>query len=372
MRVDLVEFLCCPLCDEPVYLTSIATRFELDGCEHVVDGVLTCTEQHRFPVLDEVPRLLDRSFWSEQEIAAVSDFADGSSRTVEPETIDEPTAIGLIRETLARQYGIGPGSNERSRARARSHADYLVAEYLGHNKRKYARILSRVGTRPETILDVGGSLPGLIRCLADEFQPSTAVLADLAIQHARVFKTADRRIGLVRADAQRLPFRRASFDLVVSAFLLEHVPDWKSALRSISATGREIFVAYGPNRWFPFEIGHLNAPLANTLPRRFGKYAAYAWLNATGQRRSLAWIDDFLSRMTYISSRAFRSECRGLGLASENLFVPMVEQVIGDTAAPPSGLRSLARSWPALSRVGARALVSLGMEPQVYYYLARP
>lgn len=83
--------------------------------------------------------------------------------------------------------------------------------------------------------------------------------------------------GLVAAAGERLPFADASFDVVFSNEVLEHVQDDRAACREIArvlrAGGRAVIFA--PNRWYPFEThgiywrGHYhfgNKPFVNWLP----------------------------------------------------------------------------------------------------------
>jgi hypothetical protein len=133
--------------------------------------------------------------------------------------------------------------------------------------------------------------------------------------------------------------------------------------------GTQSFIAFGPNRWFPFEIGHLNAPLAGTLPKPLAAYVTYAWLKLVRQPRELRRIREILDGMTYVSSRAFRKECRRIGITAENAFARFVGAVAADDAAPVTGSRRLIKTWPRVTRVMAQLVAATGFEPQVYFFL---
>lgn len=369
MNRELVARLACPVCLDTIEVESCRTVFEIRGNDHIDEGTLVCSSGHRFPIISEVPRLVSPELFSREEREALKRPEAQTPRCITPASVKETVAVDRIRESVWAQYD---KTNSASAARGLSHATYLAAEYEGTNKRKYVRLLTGLGVRPTTILDVGGSLPGFLRRLSGEFQPRLAVVADLAIEHADAFKSPDRAIDLVRANAECLPFKPQSFDLVVSAFLLEHVPHWKKGLASMTEVGNELLIAYGPNSWFPFELGHLNSPLAGTLPKPLAKYVAYAWLNALGDQRSLESIERIIDGMSYFSSRAFRRHCRYLGLEAVNVFTRLVDEVVNDAPADAKGLQKVIRSFPGLTRALAEILEATGFEPQVYHFLRRP
>ncbi len=82
---------------------------------------------------------------------------------------------------------------------------------------------------------------------------------------------------LVQAACEQLPFPEATFDVVLSNEVLEHVHDDRAAAREIARVlrpgGRAVIFA--PNRWYPFETHGVywrgryyfgNKPLVNWLP----------------------------------------------------------------------------------------------------------
>jgi hypothetical protein len=176
----------------------------------------------------------------------------------------------------------------------------------------------------------------------------------------------------VRADAQNLPFPDRAFDLVVSAFLLEHVPNWRRAASEMMRVGAACFIAFGPNRWFPYEVGHIDAPLAGTLPKPLAKYVAFAWLWLTHQGRSLKRIEESLAEVTFISSLSFRRHCRRQSRSPVNLLPSLVEAVVRDRQAPPTAMRRIVQRLGAVAPLCAQALAGAGLEPQMYYFIPPP
>lgn len=80
-------------------------------------------------------------------------------------------------------------------------------------------------------------------------------------------------------DACAIPYRDASFDLVFSNSLLEHVPDWRRVLAEVSRVLEPggVFVMYTTNRTCP-------------LQQEVNHFPFYPWLPDPIQRRVLAWI----------------------------------------------------------------------------------
>lgn len=386
MREDLVEILKCPETGAPLELVSVGEWFELEsdpeGTRHVVDGLLLARGgvPYCYPILDEIPRLVPRRFLNDEEKVYLEEKGQPEDpprgpaewsveRRIEPEIVTQEDLEADIRARMERQYQLTETSPAQSRQRCEGEIRYMSAEARGTNKLKYVELLEPYLGRVGTLLETGGNFPGLTRSLAEKYGPRRAVVANIQILFPKAFKTADRSIAAVRADVQALPFRDRSFELVVSGFMLEHVPDWRAGLRCMMDVGERVFLAFGPNKWFPFEVGHINAPLAGTLPSPFDAWVSWAWLAAIGRRRPLHRVKEILGEVFHVGSGAFEREARRLGGKTRNLFPELVEVIIRDQKAPRTGPRKLLKSWPRLAGLAARALTVVGMEPQIYYLI---
>lgn len=95
----------------------------------------------------------------------------------------------------------------------------------------------------------------------------------------RALEARQRVASVVSADGERTPFRSASFDLILSHEVLEHMANDRLAVeemaRLLRPGGR--MVVFVPNRGYPFETHGVywrgryhfgNIPLVNYLPRR--------------------------------------------------------------------------------------------------------
>lgn len=82
----------------------------------------------------------------------------------------------------------------------------------------------------------------------------------------------------VAGDGRRLPFADASFDVVFSNSVIEHVGDAASQhefAREVARVGRSYWVQT-PNRWFPVEQ-HLLTPFIHWLPKSWQRRLVPRW-----------------------------------------------------------------------------------------------
>lgn len=151
-------------------------------------------------------------------------------------------------------------------------ADSVAVRIAGMMRRRmYARFLASTRvSADERILDVGAtsdeSYPS--SNYLERWDPHRARIIALGIDDARHLEVLCQGVRVVRGDGRRLPFADASFDVVHSSAVLEHVGS-RSAQRAFLAellrvAKRAVFVTT-PNRWFPVEF-HSVLPLVHWLP----------------------------------------------------------------------------------------------------------
>jgi len=92
--------------------------------------------------------------------------------------------------------------------------------------------LERQAVHARAILDVGCGAGANLELLAERFPDAALQGVDVEREPLR-FCRADRRLPVSQADAARLPFADASFDLVTALDALEHFADDASALREV-------------------------------------------------------------------------------------------------------------------------------------------
>jgi ubiquinone/menaquinone biosynthesis C-methylase UbiE len=114
-----------------------------------------------------------------------------------------------------------------------------------------------VGGRPSDIVDLGTGTGTLARAMIRRWPAARVTAVDLSDEMLRAAqRTADAELGpaasarlaLQQAPADRLPFRDGSFDLVVSSFVLQLVPNRQAVYREVARVlrsgGRFAFVTW--------------------------------------------------------------------------------------------------------------------------------
>jgi SAM-dependent methyltransferase len=149
-----------------------------------------------------------------------------------------------------------------------------------------ARLLGDV--RGRTVLEVGCGAAQAARWLVSQGAVVTAF--DVSLGQLHQARELDRRTGiavrrLVQADAQRLPFADASFEVVVSAFgAIPFVADSAGTMREVARVlrpgGRFVFSTTHPLRWaFPDDPG----PAGLTVRQSYFDRTPYVEEDASGQ-----------------------------------------------------------------------------------------
>lgn len=121
-----------------------------------------------------------------------------------------------------------------------------------------ARLLSRleyIKLQPEAVLDLGAGTGLLSKALQDRYKKSRVVALDFALPMLK--KVRRHRVGLLRkldcicADAVRLPFADASFDLVFSNLMLQWCQPAEDYFREIRRVlrpdGLFMLTSFGPD-----------------------------------------------------------------------------------------------------------------------------
>lgn len=142
-------------------------------------------------------------------------------------------------------------------------------------ERRLAMILEAAGERAVgRVLDDGCGIGIYLERLAERAQAAIGVEFD----GERAADAGRRGLAVACAAGEGLPFPSASFDLVLSHEVLEHVTDDRraviEAVRVLKPGGR--IIVFAPNRGYPFETHGViwrgkyrfgNVPLVNYLPR---------------------------------------------------------------------------------------------------------
>jgi len=366
MQPWLLEFLACPCCrvgalrvdrrDEVCFVDPV-NRLE----EVLVTGILHCANcQEDFPVLEESPRLLPPSQMSREERAHVTGTA-GRPRIGGAAIQRSATDLDrLIEQAIRDDYGhpaSGPGLRRLQQDLA------YQRRYESSRIYQMAWLRRALAADPRVIVDVGGGRGGNLHAARSAMSFEYGIVADLNPRWPPMFQCGARRLAYIRADATRLPLRERCADLVISSFLLEHVKDWRTVVDEVARVGKAAFIAFGPNRSFPVEFGHLDAPLAHSLPPALGAAAAYLWGRVSGDRRSYGRYAEILGGMSYISSREYYRFCRSRAIPCRSVF----DHILREWATGgSSGMRAFLGRRPGLTGRLARFFHRLHLEPNIY------
>src|SRR5262245_31291243 len=149
---------------------------------------------------------------------------------------------------------------------------------LRSRRRKLRLFLDSMRPSAETtVLDVGvdevgfGAPGGEAGCgthnFFEELYPWPGRITALGLHDGAAFRAAYPHVPYVQGDACALPFADASFDVVFSNAVVEHVGGedrQREFVREALRVGRHVFLTT-PNRWFPLEV-HTRLPLVHWLP----------------------------------------------------------------------------------------------------------
>lgn len=118
-------------------------------------------------------------------------------------------------------------------------------------------ILNQIASNSKRIIDLGCGEGTRLSLLKTE-SSSKLVGVDISSTALKIAKKAHKNIEFIEADLEKLPFKDEEFDLVYSAYVLEHISDpnkvVNEAVRVLSEKGYLILIApnYGaPNRCSP-------------------------------------------------------------------------------------------------------------------------
>jgi SAM-dependent methyltransferase len=153
---------------------------------------------------------------------------------------------------------------------------------LRSRERKLELFLDELQPTPETtVLDVGadelgfgeGDGCGTLNFFEERY-PWPERITALGLHDGSAFRERYRHIPYVQGDACALPFADASFDVVFSNAVIEHVGARARQRKLVSEAirvGRRVFITT-PNRRFPIEV-HTRLPLVHWLPEELAHRA---------------------------------------------------------------------------------------------------
>lgn len=139
-------------------------------------------------------------------------------------------------------------------------------------RRMYHRFLKATQIEAQdTLLDVGATSDKSYASsnYVEAWYPYKSKITAVGIDDATFLEALYPGLAFVQADGLELPFEDASFDVVHSSAVLEHVGSHRNQTRLIAECARvarkSVFLTT-PNRWFPVEF-HTSLPLVHWFPK---------------------------------------------------------------------------------------------------------
>lgn len=277
-----------------------------------------------------------------------------------------PEAVAAWRHWLAVapdrthfNYQVADDDLERHMAEANAVSDATVG-----------RLAAQIGSlRPRRILEIGCSTGFKAAALRRRFPEAEVHGIDIDDAAVALGEVLWPELDLDVAQAERLPYPDASFDLVVCLTTIEHVADVGATIaelaRVLAPTGLALLEA--PNYLWPVEphLGILVPPLA---PKPVMRLCAVL----QGQGRHRNYVDHLKLVHPGWLERLFRAH----GLDWDNLAAEKLAQALGGAASGVVAYRRLARVAGWLGRLGlapllARTMAGLRLYPSVMYRLRR-
>jgi uncharacterized protein YbaR (Trm112 family) len=382
MRLSFIPMLQCPICrkgelESPHASVKIMIPDEGQAEEYIQDGILECRRcKAVFPVINRIATLLPESLMTETEKGFLANYdRSRGTKTVKfvplsPEARLERIKAFLLQHEFYREESY---PDEKSRAWIRNSVDYEVNQAV--LKDKYIASLShKLKKRPEAILDIGGGQGGTLVCFKRHFNPACAFLLDMDDRFTPIAQLRDETINIIRGDATNMPFKPKVFGLTISNGCLEHVRNWQAMLAEIRRTGVETYLSYIPNGSFPWEIGHLSAPLVPLLPKSLARRICRGWHVLLNNKQYTYELIDHLLNITYfVPSRRFAKQCRRLKIDAANMFSWYTIEASKTAYHHTYGryIRFLGRH-PFILKLFTGTAMALHLEPIVHYYLYHP
>lgn len=196
------------------------------------------------------------------------------------------------------------------------------------NRRWNEAITDLVDSKPKKILEIGCGTGILTRHLLVKFQEASVLSFDLSKEMAGI--AAQKNPGKVFvADAERIPLKGNSFDLIVARGVLHHLPRLEKVLKEVSRLLKKngVFIFSEPNNFNPmFRLyrkfgrkhrGYYPKKLTNILKKNelvvvsesyFGLFTfpfALPDLFKIGSRSKRLWFINFLTRVDILIEKSF-------------------------------------------------------------------
>lgn len=230
MRVRLLDLLCCPDCRKELQLLNFA---EVDG--EITDGVLFCENEHFFPIVGGIPRMLSNSFadhWPSTKEKAPTPLPAALENIITRLDLNSP-AVTFDSATKANFSNEWDNHVIGDRTWTMELSDRVEWFFLDPVRIPPGELSGKL------LLDAGcgnGSQSVAYTAFGLEVVAvdlSTGLEKGYAYRNKHEGAKPD-NVHFVQADLQKPPLKEDSVDIIHSAGVLHHTPDTEKTFRMLS------------------------------------------------------------------------------------------------------------------------------------------
>lgn len=225
MKRWLQDILTCPVCGNNLSIEV----FEGSDTE-ISEGILLCQCERWYPIIDDIPRML----WG----AHRGDYTEFISRhkqliTKYPSVDDaqQTTTSKQVRKTYLTIWDKFPDFGINDEGKQAFYDKWMAQKLgLGSTDELYSFFSSK-----KVILEIGVGSGQKLKMMA-EHTDGKLVGIDLTSSVEHAFKNTREmaNVAVIQADLFALPFKKESFDFIISDGVLHHTPDTRQAFLSIA------------------------------------------------------------------------------------------------------------------------------------------
>lgn len=377
MHEILIKFLSSSCCKKDLLLDKkkvIVKSTTSDSFHDVVEGILTCSGCFKtYPIINAIPRLCNDLWNSElEEMKRIRKTEGAVILNENRKDLTNPETYNQIEKIVREKWNIKQDASNYIKKKAENDFRYQIKECERQEKViNTLKLYLNYNNTIKTVLDIGGGTGGLIKCLNDHFKPIFSIMLDYDLSWINVAQLRCPDIQIIRGDAMNLPFKKESIDCVFSLATIEHIQNYERALREMCYVTKHIFfVSWNPNKYFLYDIGHLDAPIT-IFPRKIAYYVAIFWhkIRKTGRTKEhIAWE---LERTFYISTTHVKKVLSKHGKVF-NVFKDFcLFSLKSDYSYRMGKLKKFLISHTFFTRIILRSLVFLKIEPFCYYIMKK-